>query len=172
VKQRRWNRRLLSGIVSGLLTVACSATAGAQSSSVSSILAALKDSITKGGEATRLVAPPVRSYQRPPLDGAVAALGAILGLPARPNAGPASCRWAPVDSAAVGMDITVTEFEVIGDSAKVSVMRQCQEVQRGRKAGFEFEPTWFLHRRNGRWVVTATWIRVTALPSSHAVAVA
>jgi hypothetical protein len=159
-------RCCLAGLVAIVVTIAGSRTASAQPSPVPAILAVLKDSITKGGEATRLVAPPVRSYQRPLVDGAVAALGAMLGLAAPLDAAkPRSCRRAPVDSTAIGMDITVTEFEVTGDSAKVSVQRRCVRMQGGRGTYYLSEPTWFLQRRDGRWVVTTTWLSVTLGPS-------
>jgi hypothetical protein len=157
--------RFMSALAALAFAVALPTPASAQSSTAVSVLAVLKDSILQGGEATRLVKAPVRRYQRAAHQDALSALGALLGLP-EPSGDqpPLSCRWAPVDPTVIGMEITVTEFEVIGDSAKVSILRHCQQRQRGRTMRFEFEPTWFLHRQDGRWVVVRQWMRITARP--------
>lgn len=148
------------------LTIGYARGAHAQSSPARDILVALKDSILRGGTITRAVIPPRRSHQRPPRNDALPALAALLGLSA-PQAGGVtpSCSWAPVEGTAVRMDITVTEFTVVGDTARVSILRHCQARQRGRITGFESEPTWILHRENGRWVVVRTSMRVTAHPA-------
>jgi hypothetical protein len=158
--------RFVAVLVSMAFAAALPALVNAQSSTTASVLAVLRDSILHGGEATRLVNAPVRRYQRPAQQDALPALGALLGLPVpRGEQPPLSCRSAPVDRTAIGMEITVTEFEVIGDSAKVSILRHCQQRQRGRTMNFESEPTWFLHREDGRWVVVQKWMRITARPA-------
>ena len=165
-------RRSLRALIGIVVTVGCSRAEPPAPGPVAVIFAALRDSITRGGEASRIVPPPRRSYQQAPDTAALGALAALLALPVPRGAVPAlSCRWAPVDSAALGMDITVTEFEVVADSAMVSVMRECVQRQRGRTVAYHLEPTWYLKRRSGLWVVTRTRMRVTQRPAVIAGAV-
>jgi hypothetical protein len=162
----------MTALAATVLAAAFPPRVSAQASTAASILAALEDSILRGGEATRLVRALVRSYQRLPQSDALPALGALLGLPERyGDQQLLSCRWAPVDRSAIGMEITVTEFEVMGDSAKVSILRQCRQRQRGRTTNFASEPTWFLRKKDGRWIVVRTRMRITARPVGRIAAV-
>ena len=64
-------------------------------------------------------------------------------------------------SDSVGMAISVTQLEVVADSALVSVLRTCRQHLRGRETTYQLEPTWLLRRVQGRWVVRQTRVRVT-----------
>lgn len=158
-------RALALGIVVivAVLAEGCVPRQSARSdATVRAILAVLEEDIARNGSVTRLIAPPVRPYQHRASDAAVAALGELLHLPAAVAGEPLpSCRWAPVDSSAVGMAITVTEFEVVGDSARVSILRACRQRDGARVGRYELEPTWTLRRRDGRWSVVSRVIRVT-----------
>lgn len=139
----------------------CVRTGSVTASPVSEIFGVLRDTIRKGGEATRVV-PALRRLQHPPAVGAIDELAAVFGLSVSPQSSShPSCRWAPVDSTSVGMDVTVTEFDVLGDSATVSVLRECVQRARGRVMTYQVEPRWFLKRRDGRWVVIGAVISVT-----------
>jgi hypothetical protein len=59
------------------------------------------------------------------------------------------------------MDVMGTEFDVVRDSARVSVLCECVQRARGRVMTFQSEPTWFLKRRDGRWIVIGGVVSVT-----------
>lgn len=154
--------RFLCGVWAAASAASCAHAGSVTSSTVTDIFAVLGDSIRKGGDATHVVLPPARRYQHPATVGAIDELAAVLGLSISPQrSSQQSCQWAPVDSTSIGMDITVTEFDVVSDSAKVSVLRECVQRARGRVMLFQSEPTWFLKRRSGRWIVIGGTMRVT-----------
>jgi hypothetical protein len=166
--RRRSLRTVLCGIWAVAGAAGCVRAGLVTSSPVFDIFAVLRDSIRKGGDATRVVPAPARSYQHPAAVGAIDELAAVLGLSISPQSSShPSCRWSPADLTSIGMDVTVTEFDVVGDSAKVSVLRECVERTRGRVMTSQFEPTWFLKRRDGRWIVIGGVMRVTDRPDKH-----
>lgn len=148
-----------------VIASACSGEASPSSEELAEeLLSAVADSIRAGGRATVVIPAPIRSYQRPPPAAAQQTLATMLRLPfvvardRRPM-----CNGSDTPSASTGMAITVTQLDVWRDSARVSVLRTCRQQPRsgGRPGGFEFEPTWILHRSGGRWTVAHTRVRIT-----------
>lgn len=122
---------------------------------------ALGDSIVKVGAATRVVDPWGPRRDEVPVE-ALTRLGSLLHAPVVHGLNkPVSCAWAPVDSTAVGMDASVPEFRVWGDSARVSVELFCAHRSMGRDIAFMKGITWMLVRTDGRWRVVLEMFSIT-----------
>jgi 8-oxo-dGTP pyrophosphatase MutT (NUDIX family) len=159
---RRW--ALLASVTLVLLTSCRPAPAAmpAPERETREIFVALEQQIRAGGEATVTIPAPRRDYQPPVPDEAQRQLAAMLALPMLPpTASLPNCRWAPADSGAIGMAIALTELAVVGDSARVSVLRTCRQRMRGREMRFEGEPTWILRRSGSGWSVVSRRMRIT-----------
>jgi hypothetical protein len=127
------------------------------------VLFALEDSIRAGGEASVVVPPPNRSYQHQAPLSVQRMLASMLALPSVDKLEHLPrCKWRR-GSDSTGMAISVTQLSVLGDSARVSVLRSCLEPSPDgtRMLTFQFEPTWILRRSLGQWRVTQTRIRIT-----------
>ena len=128
------------------------------------ILSVLEDSIRAGGAATLVISAPIRSYQRRAAPSAQNILASMLQLPiAAPPGRLPVCKWTTTAPDSVGMAITVTQLDIVNDSALVSVLRTCRHhsQDRTRPRQFESEPTWILRRSRGEWTVWRTRRRVT-----------
>ena len=133
----------------------------AGSDPVPSLFEALQDSIVKMHGITRVVDPPPRAAREVPV-AAITRLASLLGVPAvHGSTTSSSCSWAPVDIATIGLDGTVREFRIWGDSARVSVSRFCVQRDRGMGTGYFNDLTWMLVRADGRWRVVWAMISVT-----------
>jgi hypothetical protein len=146
-----------------LLAGGCSIARLSASDAAEEVLSVLEDSIRAGGRATLVIHAPIRSYQRRPAPASVDILANMLQLPvAAPPARLPVCKWTTSAADSVGMAITVTQLDIVDDSALVSVLRTCRESpDQGRSRRFESEPTWILRRSGGRWTVSRTRMRVT-----------
>jgi len=158
-----------------LFGTSCSSSRSASPDALAQeLISALADSIRSGGEASVVIPPPIRPYQRPAPAAAQVILAQLLALPSVAASAPVPvCRSAMADSGAVGMAIVVTELDVVGNSARVSVLRTCRErsPDRSRELRFQAEPTWILRRSAGRWLVSQTRRRVTVRPRERVDAV-
>ncbi len=147
---------------------ALNGSADAQTSSrdaATAVIAALTDALRLEQHATRVVPSPDHDWHLAPPAAASEALGKVLGVPVDTIATAVRCPWAPIDSVARGLNVSITRFTIVGNEATVGILWHCIQMRYGHPSRYESESTWRLQRAARRWVPsTRARRRVTVLP--------